>query len=526
MRSFINIKNRSNYFVPTITRKVVQVTNPSMYLATKQRIEGYETRLYYEYERTKAEGGFAQFVTLTYNDKSLPTFYGIPCLRNSDIRRLFHDCRFFKDLEKRQGYSFKYFVGAEFGEGGKSHDYEGVRGEGNNPHYHVVLFFTPIKDWKHRFDRRFKVPKEKVQACYSYQSANAILKFWQGSSKLRRNYNLGSVDFGSVHPFGLIQDFRGCSYVSKYCVKDVYFKRSEDFIRETISQNIQRYEEDPSYTLNEETGELTYIDDFIDNEIKRFRKEHSYRVLCSQGLGITAKDNIQNLMDPLVKVASKKGFRMRSLPLYIYRKVYYDIAKDPDGRYYYKLNALGKKYKLTRLSKDLESLVQTTQENVRKLVHSKTLREVYYSSEDSKGGPYYYHNLKLIHDLSTIDVTKDPNNLFIKYALYKKIYQNRCFRFTPFRDYPVIDVPKDYNTTLQDTHLLCFDSSSGVNPVLERDTFSYDNHPYFKYHCSLFSWFDDINSYFVVTTDRENKRKYEEYKQLKRIQNNLRYASS
>ena len=61
------------------------------------------------------------FVTLTYDDESLPRFNSL---------EPFHLTKFFKDFRYRYG-KFRYFAVGEYGE-------DGVRGY--NPHYHAILY--------------------------------------------------------------------------------------------------------------------------------------------------------------------------------------------------------------------------------------------------------------------------------------------------------------------------------------------------------------------------------------------------
>lgn len=519
MRSFITINNPTNFFYPTVSKSELQLSNPQLYSVTRNRIQGYEARLLYEWKETERLGGFAQFVTLTYNDKNIPDFYGIPCLRNSDIRGLLHDTRFFHDLERRQGYRFKYFVGAEFGEG------KGIRGKGNNPHYHLILFFTPVPCWCKYDKRRVSRSTGEIKSEFiSYphlkpvEVHDAIIRYWQGSSKLRRNYNLGSVSFGSVDPYGVVQDFKAISYVSKYCIKDLYFKRCSDVLEKTIySVLLERFPEMPSYEM----------DAIVEDELKRFNRNHCYRVLCSQGLGKSMISSIKDFLNPRVPVETNKGIINRGLPLYIYRKLYYDVKKDHLGNRYNCLNDLGLKYKCARLSEDLESLSSKTFENVNNLYLNSRLLQNYLDSDDRKFVYYFARSKISLKDFLLINNQYNKTSLFTLYALYKKIYEGRHFRYVNvFLDTPILDYMQDYISSLQDTHCEFFDSRGGVDPLFWEDVLPYTCHPDFKSYITLFAWFDDVNSYFTVQKDRQDKIEAEKRKQLQRIKNTITYVNN
>lgn len=521
MKATIEVKNPTNYNYPGITRSVVTLSNPKLHKSTSQKIEGYETRLYYEYKETLKNGGFCQYVTLTYNDKHLPKFYGIPCLDNSHIRYLFHDTRFFKDLKKKHGYTFKYFVGSEYGNGGQDHNYKGKRGVGNNPHFHVILFFTPLKEW-YKVSKRTGEITYKTPALAPYTSYCAIKKYWEGFHKLRRNYNFGICDFGKVHPLGLIQNFKAISYASKYCVKDVAYKKAESLLRDKILPSLLVSFSEPtdsndlvSIERNITESSFSIVESEIDNIIKEFRSKHSHRVLCSHGLGLYGLKFIQNDMKPSLPVATDKGFITRTLPLYLYRKKYNTVKKDFQGKYYYCLNSLGKRFKCFNLDHNLDKLCKDTFTNVCNILSSPSAYSMFVHDREDGGIILSESDRQSL--LTFVDgfkhVSKD--NIFYTYAVYKKIYENRFYCYTPFGDIPPLDIYKDFRVSLADTHLFSLHDSNVCLCISQREYFPFSGHPDFLPYLRFFSLFDDFNSYFVLKTDRKNKEKYENWKMLK-----------
>ena len=108
----IKIKNRSNYFVPTKDKVKVTFSSPYTYQSRQIKIEGYETRLYYQYLWCEDHSGQTFFYTLTYNDKALPRHYGIVCFDYEDLRDLLTG-GFRKQLLRKYGTTFKYFISAD-----------------------------------------------------------------------------------------------------------------------------------------------------------------------------------------------------------------------------------------------------------------------------------------------------------------------------------------------------------------------------------------------------------------------------
>ena len=142
----LRLKNTTKYFVLGKDKVRNSFSSSESYLARKSKIEGYESRLYWQYRYCQDVGGQTFFYTLTYSDKNLPEMYGQPCFDYEDLRDLFTG-GFRKMLLRKYGTTFKYFVGAELGDG------KGSRGFGNNPHYHVLFFLEPAP---YSFTRRVK----------------------------------------------------------------------------------------------------------------------------------------------------------------------------------------------------------------------------------------------------------------------------------------------------------------------------------------------------------------------------------
>lgn len=531
MQSTITFPNRTEYFVPTVSRAYTTIQNPSLHKVKQQKMEGYETRMYYEYQDTQRKGGFTQFVTLTYNDEAIPKYNGHNCLRNSDIRYLFHDTRFFKDLKKKYGYTFKYYCGAEFGEGGETHQYKGKRGYGNNPHYHIIIFFTPLQEWKGYTD---KETGEIVTTPHltPREVADGIRHYWCGEGIYDyKEYKKGIVSFGKFDKYGLVKNFRAMSYTSKYCIKDAYFKELEtQIVKETYYKLYNKARK----LFDSEESIRVYVAEEQDKLIKEFRQKHGFRVLCSNHLGESALQEIKDLLNPMLKIATDKGYKMRTLPMYYFRKLFYTVEKDEYGKYFYKINELGIQYKLAHFNTEIEKKVKKTRENLNYILNNSDLLDIYIKSEDNNAivpfvnydreGGEHTINYTLLDGIREL-INNEEEDIIYKYAIYEKVYKDRFGKFiNPFGDFPMLDFNKDYKHSLKNTHRSRYHNSVTHPSIYKEDIFPYSMHPYFCQDISIYNWFNDINGYVAIQKDREQKQRYEEWKRLKNIKNKIQYA--
>lgn len=109
---------------------------------SSKRMEWY-VRAYYEYLDTVNSGGFVYYLTLTYNNKSLPKFKlndntFIACFNSLDIRNYIKRVRMTCMRNLDPDFEFKFFLTSEYG------------GNTHRPHYHV-LFFVKNATYKYRF---------------------------------------------------------------------------------------------------------------------------------------------------------------------------------------------------------------------------------------------------------------------------------------------------------------------------------------------------------------------------------------
>lgn len=118
------------------------------------------------------------FVTLTYNDESLPPG-GSLCLR--DVQLFMKRLR--KEFNSTKDNPVRFFLGGEYGD------------ENRRPHYHAMLFNLPLSD------KLFYTYNKRGEALYT-------------SARLSRLWGLGFVTIGAV-------TFDSAVYCAKYALKSL-----------------------------------------------------------------------------------------------------------------------------------------------------------------------------------------------------------------------------------------------------------------------------------------------------------------
>lgn len=255
----ITLVNRTNYFIPDKDKVKVTFGSPATYMSREIKIEGYESRLYWQFKYCDEHDGQTFFYTLTYNEKSMPKQYGINCFDYEDLRELLTG-GFRKKMLRKYGTIFKYFIGAELGDG------KGKRGMHNNPHYHLLLFLEPAplsmrpkniryeqvpdgfynrNSKNHRKgDVRYKTVKISEPVSYvkisESEMTHLMRLYWQGVDQDDcpgkffdyRDMNKGVVKEGDLG--ALVQDFRAIGYCAKYVTKDVKLVQHEPEVEKKL----------------------------------------------------------------------------------------------------------------------------------------------------------------------------------------------------------------------------------------------------------------------------------------------------
>lgn len=248
----LSFRNNTKYFAPDKDKVKVTFSSPHSWQSKCSKTEGYEARLYWHYKYCEDHGGQTFYFTLTYNDRACPQYFGMNVLDYEDLRDLLTG-GFRKMLLRKYGTIFKYFVGAELGDG------KGTRGMHNNPHYHVLFFLEPhpytytrmeshtecvgVYKRSSRFhkkgDSKYVTKYERVTVEVPYtpiseaDMVSLVKRYWQGfdeTTDKSRFHDYRTAKYGIACPgkFGAkVRHFGACVYCAKYCVKDAALKMHE-----------------------------------------------------------------------------------------------------------------------------------------------------------------------------------------------------------------------------------------------------------------------------------------------------------
>lgn len=582
LKKNIRLLTNSKYFNPSSSRLYNTFQSPRSYRSRKSKIEGYETRLYWHFKYCQDIGGQTFYYTLTYNDKNIPKFYGVSCFDYEDIRYLLTG-GFYQYLRRNYGTKLKYFVGAELGDG------KGSRGMHNNPHYHILFFLEP--------DKNSLCPYKKINPV---DFRHLVRLYWQGFDQDTDGYkDYRDAKFGIAKEgdkYGLVTDFRACCYCAKYVTKDVKLVRNEssltlylrfyydkvykfsaesfkDFYAENrdvfeTHLQLQFYKNIPlafeqlidSLSLESIKGEFNgdyyklicklgmfdeyskfvdkYIEDKIHEVITLYRNRYSNKCRISQGVGLYALTDIKDFLEPTVSIPSKNGFKSRSLPLYLYRKLYTDVVKTdsctktPRGTLkpvkhspVRVLNDLGIEMKLHQLPKVVGKIAEQAKNNLSIVLANKELYESMVCSDVNTAVTLSHKSL--IDNYNRLQQTLPLHKIFERYAIYKLVYEDRFFAFSncgsnPCDSFPFINVESDYKRFLTSNVLYVTRSELRVSAFVESNMegyLPYFTHPYFLPYFSIFSVLDLCADYFFVQKDNQEQSEAESIAEIKRFHN-------
>lgn len=544
----IRLRNRTKYFDPAICRTHTRFSSPHSYQSRSIKIEGYESRLYWQFRYCAEHNGATYFYTLTYNDEHIPTYMGQNCFDYEDLRDLLTG-GFRKMLLRKYGTTFKYFIGAELGDG------KGERGLHNNPHYHCLFFLEDAKN--ERFPYNPPTPE---------QFRHLVRKYWQGFDQDEDGY----VDFRKAkygiakegEHLGAVQDFRACMYCAKYVCKDAALKQHEDTVRRKLffkykntlrhcpefahwfydnylfpKYDIEIQNEDPvvfswtvRYLVNEhdewrewEKHYMNFVDRKVQLAINEYRNRYCNKCRISQGVGDYALSHIEDMSNPLIPVPAKKGFKYRPISMYYYRKLFTTVWHDWTGSNIRVLNDAGIQYKVSRLPDQVKKMADKAAGNLDRVLNSPELFELMKESDVNTEVFFTYDEfLECTHYLLN---ENNLQNILTRYGHYKIIYEDRYFkidesRFGEFGYFPNIDPVVDYERFLYPSFYTTTRSNLRLDTFLDspcEDWIPYYSHPYFLRYLRLFAVLDLCADYFFVQKDDKDQEEAEERARIKRF---------
>lgn len=571
----ITIRSNTNYFNPETTRVYNTFQSPHAYQSRKQKIEGYETRLYWQFRYCEEHQGQTFFYTLTYNDRHVPRFYDMNCFDYEDLRDLLTG-GFRKKLLRQYGTTFKYFIGAELGDG------KGTRGIANNPHYHILFFMVPANN-----------PRYPYKVISGEDFRHLVREYWQGHDedtdgwKDYRTFRYGICKEGEN--LGRVTDFRACMYCAKYVTKDVRLVRSEirfrklltddffelyngsdetykDFYRDYIVPEYEEIAMDEVAPWEDGFDECPYpidgtgfkvryhsvldvdvpVEDIksyitrlqlegeylhfvrgwivpkVNEKLKEFRNRYSNKCRISNGVGNYAFERPEyDVMSGTIPVPCKKGFKERPINMYYYRKLFTDTHIDEEGSVRYILNENGVNYKMSRLDKSLQKLQDKAQSYINILLSKPDVYRTMIMSDVNEKvfSPYSefldYWNYLLLEN--------NEEEILRRYAEYKFIYENRFFAdnydgSSHVHHFPPIDYRCDYRRFIS---TVCYVRAPyNLSSFFEDDCqgyVSFQSHPYFLRYIGIFDVLDLCADYFYIQEDNKQQKEAEDRAAIKRF---------
>lgn len=281
--------------------------------ATDQQNE-WMLRAYYQYKKYKQNGGFCVFITLTYNDESLPKFYDkfhnktFSCFDKkhldtwlNSIRKVYER----KGITNNNSLGVSYLICSEFGD---------VRNT-CRPHYHALLFLPCIH----------------------------LFRYSDILSRIKRLWKYGFADYSSHG--AIVNSEMAVKYVCKYISKDVAFHENVD-IRNYINfiSNPDNYEMLEQCSVDDPFRNKMSLFDLQKSLLKEF-KRYSQRHFQSKGFGLLMLDELKSysenrMFEVLQTGLSTPGSVLSTgqhyyykIPSYIKKKILYNQAqfRDDDG---------------------------------------------------------------------------------------------------------------------------------------------------------------------------------------------------
>ena len=291
---------------------------------TKSIREDFNDKFFAENEYRRSLGDYSLVFVLTFNDEHILRKFGRNLLNGDALKVFSQSSAFVKFLRAGYGYDFKYVCVGEYGNGGKSHDYEGKRGDGNNPHYHCTGWFHQVGEMNLDVITKYFKKNNLLYILDRplYEQLCLLVRFnWQHSleddpfiySMDVENRKLGN---GYVCLDGEIKTSCASTYISKYMGKDMKslfsYLLNQEFNRNIFPLLRQFYKEGSSFTFEQLIS--MWIDQFpktVGNNYIYLRLLSVPKVLYTQYDFIYEDDTLKqmnefvyNLLCPIMKEIS------------------------------------------------------------------------------------------------------------------------------------------------------------------------------------------------------------------------------
>lgn len=408
----------------------------------------YFVRSFYQWQMTRHFGGYASFVTLTYNNDNLPKtpIYGIPTFFKPDCQKYIKRVRKnlalvvsrnqfipINEAQKTVAHQLSYICVSEYGE------------HTARPHYHVLFFL--------------KCP---------------IVDYFQFSHILKDAWKLGFTRLGNN--FGLINSESGIKYVTKYIGKT--FCQTSNY-NETLAFLNKGF-----YYCKSCDSRIKLNPEKVKEDIEYYIKNKPF-ILLSKNFGMFAfsdecpeyiRLNCHSFEDNKVCL----GKDNYPLPSYFRRKVCYDvrnmIVENLSYKVQYALNKVG--YDVKRSS--FANIINNHRDKLLNTLSPDILNEKSISRLNKKFGLDFNPN-------SFIDyVSKSTQHISSSFVDY-----SYCFQFYRYL-VPLLandEVKTHYLTPCED---VCeFMDLVGSNTNDEINSGNYENYlPYLEDVAFTVAWYD------------------------------------
>lgn len=304
----ISIKNNKIDLDVRIDKASFQVPCGHCWQCDLQKKQSWRARAIAEYLAHVKVGGSVFYYTLTFNEESLPKYNDMPCFDKKLVQRFLKRVR-----HALEPISMKYLLTSEFGD---------LKGR---PHHHVLFFLSLPYD--------------------SSKFYRIIEKNWS-----KGRYNYGFIQPGNFN--GVVNSSQAVDYVTKYITKAHNFDYEKfEIVHKGIIDNIEN-----DIIECKKEDELQKFEDI------RFREDSAYKNslpfhLQSIGFGryLDSFVNESTLYNNVIKLSTYKGIKDFPIPLYTLRHFCYDSVVNKNGNVSFVLNDLGKKIKLAKCDKQVDS---------------------------------------------------------------------------------------------------------------------------------------------------------------------------
>ena len=274
------------------------------------------------------------------------------------------------------------------------------------------------------------------------------------------------------------------------------------------------------------------VDVQVHDDLVTYRNRYCNKCRISQQVGDYALKFITDYMNPMVQIPSKKGFKNRPLPMYLYRKLYTEVVSTDEvtrrGTIKHHspvrvLNDLGVEYKVYRLDEQIKKKAEAAENDFNTLIYNEQLFERMRESDINIDVFQHYNDFqRMTNRLIENNKLKD---IFKRYAEYKLIYEDRflpvpCMGHFDDSDFPAINIYDDYRRFIRPSIFTTTRSDLRLDAFLESDCsgyIPYSQHPYFLRYIGIFRVLDMCADYWFIQDDDKAQKEAEDIAAVKRF---------